>query len=361
MLKYFMHLIFKSCPVICIAVFLCILTLLVSGCVSAKLDEAAWQDQRLSVVWPQLPEKPRIKLLQIISGPQDIIDKSAGVVKKVFDYVTGNKDELIEFYTPQCIAADGNGLIFIADPSAGLIHRYNLASKEVQYFVQAGEKRLGAPVGVVLDSDSNLYVTDAQQAAIFKLSPEGVLLRELDGKGHLKRPAGIAIRSNGDKLVADALADKVFIFGKDDIFKGELAGADFKESFNKPTYVSVDKHDNVYVTDTMNFTVRVFDAYGKYVRSQGQIGDAPGSFARPKGVALDSDQNLYVLDSIFGNFQIFNQLGQLLLYVGQEGTLPGEFMLPSGIFIDRHDRIYISDTFNHRIQIYQYLKEKAGK
>jgi DNA-binding beta-propeller fold protein YncE len=111
----------------------------------------------------------------------------------------------------------------------------------------------------------------------------------------------------------------------------------------------------------MNFTIRVFDANGKYIRSQGQIGDVPGSFARPKGVALDSDQNLYVLDSIFGNFQIFDLKGQLLLYVGQEGSLPGEFMLPSGIFIDRNDRIYISDTFNHRIQIYQYLKEKVQK
>ena len=105
----------------------------------------------------------------------------------------------------------------------------------------------------------------------------------------------------------------------------------------------------------------MFDSNGKYVRSIGQIGDAPGSFARPKGVAVDSERNLYVLDAIFGNFQIFNQQGQLLLYVGQEGLLPSEMMLPSGIFIDRYDRIYVADTFNHRIQIFQYLKEKVQK
>lgn len=335
--------------------------LIQSGCTSARLDEAAWQDQRLSAVWPQSPEKGRIRIQQVIRGPQDVFEKSSGVVKKVFDYVTGNKEEFIDFYTPQCIAADGNGLIYIADPSIGIVHKYNLASREVQYIVQAGEKRLGSPVGVVLDGDNNLYITDAQHAAIFKFSPDGAFLRELDGKGNLRRPAGIAVKSNGDKLVADALADKVFIFGKDDLLKGDLPGADFTESFNRPTYLAVDKQDNVYVTDTMNFTVRVFDANGRYVRSQGQIGDVPGSFARPKGVAVDSDQNLYVLDSIFGNFQIFDQKGQLLMYVGQEGTLPGEFMLPSGIFIDRNDRIYISDTFNHRIQIYQYLKEKVQK
>lgn len=336
-----------------------IFSLLVSGCATAKLDEAAWQDQGLSAVWPRPPEIARIRLKRVILGPVDVIDSSSGVVKKVFDYIAGGKEEYIGLYTPQCIAADGNGVIYIADPSIGIVHKYNLATKEVQYLVQAGEKSFGSPVGVALDDGNNLYITDAQRAVIFKFGPNGAFLRELDGKGNLRRPAGIAVRSNGDKLVADALADKVFIFGKDDILKGELPGADFAESFNRPTYLAVDKQDNVYVTDTMNFTVRVFDANGRYVRSQGQIGDVPGSFARPKGVALDSDQNLYVIDSIFGNFQIFNQKGQLLLYVGQEGALPGEFMLPSGIFIDRNDRIYISDTFNHRIQIYQYLKEKV--
>lgn len=336
-----------------------IFSLLLSSCTTVRMDEAAWQDKRLSAVWPQAPERARIKVLQVIRGPQDVIEASSGVVRKVFDYITGSKEEFIDFYTPQCIAADGNGLIYVADPSIGVVHKYNLATREVQYIYQAGEKRLGSPVGVALDGGGNLYITDSQSAAIFKFGPDGSFLRELDGRGNLQRPAGIAVRSNGDKLVADALAGKVFIFGKDDLFKGELAGADFTETFNRPTYLAVDKLDNVYVTDTMNFTVRVFDAQNRYVRSQGQIGDVPGSFARPKGVALDSDQNLYVLDSIFGNFQIFDQKGQLLLYVGQEGTLPGEFMLPSGIFIDRNDRIYISDTFNHRIQIYQYLKEKV--
>lgn len=343
------------------ALVVVLISMCTSGCATARLDDTAWQDKRLGAVWPQAPEKGRIKLLRVIQGPQDIVAASSGVAKRVFDYIVGTKEEYIELFTPQCIAADGNGLIYIADPSIGIVHKYDLAGKEVQYMYQAGDKRLGSPVGVALDSDNNLYVTDAQQAAIFKYSADGIFLRELDGKGNLKRPAGIAIKSNGDKVVADVLADKIFVFGRDDVFKGELSGVDFKESFNRPTYLAVDSKDNVYVTDTMNFTVRVFDASGKYVRSQGQIGDVPGSFARPKGVALDSDRNLYVMDSIFGVFQIFNQNGQLLLYVGQEGVRPGEMMLPSGIFIDRNDRIYVSDTFNHRIQIYQYLKEKVSQ
>jgi hypothetical protein len=332
---------------------------LISGCSAARLSDEAWQDQGLNVVFPHPPERARVKLLKLISGPQYAVESSRSATSRFFEFITGTQETNIDFYTPQCIAADGNGLIYITDPSVGLIHKYDLAAKEVTYIFQAGEKRLGSPVGVALDAGGNLYVTDSLLAAVFKFDPDGKLLAELDGKGKLQRPAGIAVTSKGDKVVADILANKVFIFDKNDLLKGELPGGDFTESLNRPTYVAVDKQDNVYVTDTMNFTVRVFDAAGRYVRSQGQIGDTPGSFARPKGVALDSDQNLYVMDSIFGNFQIFDQQGRLLLYAAQEGALPGEFMLPSGIFIDKNDRIYIADTFNHRIQVFQYLKEKV--
>lgn len=341
--------------------FMVSICVLFSGCISTKLDSAAWQDKRLSAVWPPPPEKGRIKILQVIQGPQDVVEATQGMAKKVFDYVTGNREEYIDFFTPQCIAADGDGLIYIADPSIGVVHKYSLAGKKVQYIIHAGEKRLATPVGVALDSNNDLYITDSQLAAIFKYAPNGDFLRELDGNGKLQRPAGIAIRSNGDKLVADLLANKVFIFDRNDVYKGELTGTDFTESFNRPTYIAVDRQDYVYVTDTMNFTVRIFDANNKYVRSEGQIGDVPGSFARPKGVAVDSDRNIYVIDSILANFQIFDQKEQLLMYVGQEGGFPGEFMLPSGIFIDKNDRIYVSDTFNHRIQIYQYLKEKVQR
>ena len=343
------------------AVLLGLISLPLWGCAAPRLDPAAWQDRQIDVVWPQPPEVPRVRLLRLINGPEDVVVTEKGTIGRLFDFLLGDSNDNVGFYTPHCMAADGNGLLYIADPSLGLVHKYNLASKEVSYIVQAGTTYLRSPVGVVLDSEDNLYVTDSQLAKVFKFNREGAFVGELDGKGKFMRPAGIAVTSKGDKVVADISANKVFLFGKDGSFKGELPGPDFPSAFNMPIYVAVDSADSIYVTDTMNFTVRVFDANGKYVRSIGQIGDAPGSFARPKGVAVDSERNLYVLDAIFGNFQIFNQQGQLLLYVGQEGLLPSEMMLPSGIFIDRYDRIYVADTFNHRIQIFQYLKEKVQK
>lgn len=342
-------------------VLLVVLASYLGGCASSKLDEAAWLDKRLGLVWPQPPVKARIKLLRVIYGPQDVVAKPSGAIFKLFDFIVGQQQDYFEFYTPQCIVADGNGLIFIADPSVGVVHVYNLATNEVNYIFQAGEKKLVRPVGVALDKEGNLYITDIELGSIFKMRRDGSFVREIETNAKVTSPAGIAISSKNELVVVDMQIQKVFIFDKDDKLERVISGDDFPEGFKKPVYVSVDKFDNIYVTDTMNFMVRMFDATGKYLRSLGQVGDSPGSFARPKGVAVDSDRNIYVMDSILANFQIFDQSGQLLLYVGQEGLLPGELMLPSGIFIDKNDRIYVSDTFNHRIQIYQYMKEDKAQ
>lgn len=335
--------------------------ILAGGCASGRLDPAAWQDERISMVWPPSRDQARIKLLRVIEEPEDVRSGQKGGMSRFLEFLLGAREEYVGFFTPQCIAADGNGLIYIADPSLGAVHRYDLAAREVRYIIQAGSRQLSGPVGVALDREGNLYVTDTRLAAVFKFDRDGALIRELDSRGSLKKPVGIAITSKGEKLVADMGSNRVFRFGADDLLAGELAVPAGDEPFNMPTYLAVDAADTVYVTDSMNFRVRGFASDGRATVAVGQPGDGPGSFARPKGIATDSDGNLYVLDAIFGNFQIFDARGRLLLYVGQEGNRPGEMMLPSGIFIDREDRIYVSDTFNHRIQVFQYLKEGNRK
>ena len=128
---------------------------------------------------------------------------------------------------------------------------------------------------------------------------------------------------------------------------------------NFPTNVFVDRQGRVYVADTLNFRVQVFDATGAFVRTFGVLGDGPGTFNRPKGVAVDSEGHIYVADAAFDNFQIFDAEGQLLLYVGRGGFDAGQFMLPAGLYIDDRDRIFVADQGNSRVQVFQYVRAGA--
>jgi DNA-binding beta-propeller fold protein YncE len=133
--------------------------------------------------------------------------------------------------------------------------------------------------------------------------------------------------------------------------------------FLHPSFLTVEKKSgNVYVSDTNNFRVQVFDRDGKFLRKFGSLGDAPGYFQRPKGVGLDSEGHSYVVEAQFNNFQIFNETGQVLTWVGWGGEgRGGLFRSPSGLYIDDEDRIYVADTINKRIQLYQYFSERWSR
>jgi len=66
------------------------------------------------------------------------------------------------------------------------------------------------------------------------------------------------------------------------------------------------KEGNVYVTDTLNNRVEIFDADGKFISAFGKSGDGPGHFARPKGIAIDRDGHIWVVDAVQQRVQVFD-------------------------------------------------------
>jgi DNA-binding beta-propeller fold protein YncE len=331
--------------------------LVLSGCSSQVAKTEFFRDSSLTTVWPQLPEQPRIKLLKVYNGPEEFTAPKSRF-KTLFEAITGEQLQPVGLMTPAGVVSDGERYIYIADPSARLVHKIDIVDNEATYLTYAGMEPLASPVGVALDSDGNCYVTDSIKAKVYKFNSKGVYVGILGGGvTEFQRPAGIAIGRNDYKYVADVLTNKITVFDEKDRYLMEFPDSAEAKELNKPVNIAVDTKGNLYVTDAFNFTVKVFDNKGKLVRTIGSVGDGPGSFARPKGVALDSDAHIYIIDANFDNFQIFNQSGQLLLYVGNTGKKPGQFFMPNGIFIDRDDRIYVSDSYNQRIQIFQYLKD----
>ena len=181
----------------------------------------------------------------------------------------------------------------------------------------------------------------------------------------LKRPSGIAVdNENRFVYVVDTGNETVFVFDADN-FKllRKLGGPakklndDDPETFAKPTNVALDKDGNVYVSDTLNNRIQIFDADGKFISMFGKAGDAPGTFQRPKGVAIDSDGHIWVVDASQCNVQIYDKEGHLLAYFGYGGGLPGQFGLPAGIAIDKNNRAIVSDQVRGRIQIFRYITD----
>jgi hypothetical protein len=66
----------------------------------------------------------------------------------------------------------------------------------------------------------------------------------------------------------------------------------------------------------------------------------------------DSSGNIYVLDSEDVNIKVYDQKGRFLKVFSRKGEGPGELLNPVDIYIDGKDLIYVCDSGNNRISIF---------
>jgi sugar lactone lactonase YvrE len=184
-------------------------------------------------------------------------------------------------------------------------------------------------------------------------------------KDGLVDPVGIAIDSENRQLyVVDTQQDQVIVYDADSLKEKRRIGTGGKHhelttpgDFSGPTGVALDKDGNVYVTDTMNYRVEIFDADGNFISQFGKHCDGYGCFAHPKGIALDSDGHIWVVDPMLDLLQAFNRDGQTLGVVGGHGERLGQFSSVVGVYIDKNNRIFTSEQYPGRVQMFRYVTD----
>lgn len=123
--------------------------------------------------------------------------------------------------------------------------------------------------------------------------------------------------------------------------------------FNSPTAVVVDENGTVFVADSYNHRIQVFDSNFSYVKTIGSHGNATGQFEYPTGLALDSSGLLYVADKFNHRVQVFDADGDYVAQIGgDEGSASGQFSRPTGVSIAPNGDVYVADSNNHRVQVF---------
>ncbi len=330
------------------------LVLLATGC--ATTPQHPWQATSEEIVWPLPPSPPRIRYEGSIATGQ-LLKFRKGFLSWMLDTFAGKPE--VGLRVPHGLATDTE-LLVIADSASGSLHMFDLRHRRYRQVESAGKVRLRCPIGVALDGQGGVFVTDSALARVFHLSRKGKLLGEIQGP--FLRPTGLAYdQVRGQLHVVDTGAHVVLTFeqgprgftqtrvlGK----RGETLGM-----FNFPTHIALDAQANLYVSDSLNFRIQTFNADGRRIGTFGQVGDGVGDFAKPKGVAVDKHGHVYVVDSLFDVVQIFDQKGRFLLSFGGSGRAGGSLWLPTGICTDEEDRIYVADSGNQRVQVFRLLPQ----
>ena len=189
-----------------------------------------------------------------------------------------------------------------------------IAGSPLQVFVKIDPTHLGKPVRLIEDVD---------------------------------HPFGIALNSRHELVVAEFNGQKMTVFDKD----GKKIQTITSEKCLYPDGLTIDKHDNIYVSD--GNSLFKFSKEWKLMKTHDQPGIHAGGF-NDIGLMKAINDQLYVCDRGNNRIQILNTKFKYINSFGCYGDGNGQFKRPTGIAQDRAGNLYVTDSHNHRVQVFDY-------
>ncbi|HET9590492.1 MAG TPA: hypothetical protein VFO91_17025, partial [Anaerolineales bacterium] len=182
---------------------------------------------------------------------------------------------------------------------------------------------LNAPRAIAAGLDEDLYIADSRNHRILHIATDGTLLQEWG--------------TFTDQVTGDAPIG----------------------TFNEPWGVAVGPDGSVYVSDTWNHRVQKFTEDGEPIQIWGQYGqplpevpESKSSFWGPRGIAVDSEGRVFIADTGNKRIVVFDDDGNYLTEFGTGGFDPGQFDEPVGVAVANNGTVYVTDTWNQRIQAF---------
>ncbi|HEU5400129.1 MAG TPA: Ig-like domain repeat protein [Terriglobales bacterium] len=255
------------------------------------------------------------------------------------------------FGFPQGVAVDGNSNLYVADASNVAVYKETLANGA--YTQSTLGSGFGQPYGIAVDGVGNVYVADNGNHAVYKETlSNGAYTQTIVGYGFTS-PMGVAVDALGDVYVADfgngVTPGAVYL---ETLSNGSYTQSTIGSGFVTPQSVAVDGSGNVYVTDSANgngdaTVYKLMPSSGSY--NQTTIGNG---WVTPTGIAVDGNGNVYVTDDAYGlddGFVVKEALqsdGSYSYYEQSTMLTSGSTPYPGGVAVDGRGNLFVTDNFD---------------
>ena len=234
---------------------------------------------------------------------------------------------------------------------------YSAACFPVEFLleIQTGADQ---PGDLAIGPNGWIYLVDGVNDRVIVLDSEGKRKFTFgisgEGKGQFKRPVGIDIAGTGNVFIADTGNHRIQVFDLNGAFAHMFPvkpGGGEKPS-DPVDVLAAGLRGNVYVSDNDNHKIRVYDQQGAFRFQWGSFGEGPGMFRYPGIMAVDGFNHVYVVDVLNTRVQKFDPFGNFITDIGAWGVLPGKLFRPKGVVVDRHNRVYVSDSYMGLVQVF---------
>lgn len=265
---------------------------------------------------------------------------------------------------PGSLTINKKGEILVVEGGRQCVSIFSLDGINICSFgspTQLGAHCLREPQGVAVCEDGTVLVADSGRHCISLFTSKGEFIesRGKQGNGHVQfnKPMGIGIHPITKNIyITEYKNHRIQILSPKFEFVASFGskGKDH-EKFKKPWDISFDSKGDVYVADSGNHRIQVFEHHdGKlyFLREIGEKGRGEGQLMWPSSIFVDDENRVYVTEDDNYRVSVFTHVGKFLKSFGKKGKSKGEFDLPHGVVTDMNGDIYISDHKNNRLQIF---------
>ena len=275
--------------------------------------------------------------------------------KHLYDFTTADG---LELAVPSDVAIGKDDRVYVVD---GGNHRVLAFSKTGQHLFTIGKRgrhdgEFRWPLGVGTDKQGNVYVADKENQRIQVFDSDGnfkfhFLVRFR--KGGIGVPIDVAVsKDSGLIFVTENKKHQIMVFDSDGTPLGGWGreGVNLEE-FRYPATIHA-TNERIFVVDSLNTTVKIFDERGRFEFQLGAWGVLPGQFFRPKGVAVGHNGLTFVSDGYMDVVEIFDADHKFSHVLATDGV-KHKFHAPGGMAVDSKERLYVAELLGNKVSVFE--------
>ena len=293
---------------------------------------------------------PIVLMLQVLSGPDPAqMEKAPDLGYKPVEHGLKLPDGItLGASSAVAVTANGHLLVFNRGPFPLLEF-----DKDGKFVRSMGEGRYVRPHGMRLDTQGNIWTTDVNGHTVTKMSPQGDVVMTLGTKGQagdwndaansrlLNEPTDLAFGPGGEIYLLQGHGR-----GEERLLKFDRSGKFLKSwggrgaapgQFDTSHSIVVDSKGLLYVADRQNRRVQIFDGEGKYLKEWKYAG-------LPCGLFIGPGQQMYLVTGFAGQILKLDANGKALAATGQPGKQLGEFGEAHYMALGPAGEIWVADT-----------------